>query len=319
MPKVSVIIPIYGVEKYIACCARSLFEQTLDDIEYIFINDCTQDCSIEVLNEVIREYPERKHQIKIENMPTNCGLPAVRRHGIQLATGDYIIHCDSDDWLDKSMYEILYNKINSEHLDIVSCDYYESVENNFKYKKCDFTSTEDFYSKLISQKIAVSVWNKLIKKDLYYRFNIEYPTHNMGEDYALIVQLAINAKSFGHISKPMYFYRLNPNSISNNSNPKQIANKWIGLNKNILIVYDYLKKSSLYTKYKSEINEIIFKYKDRIIPYITEDKKYRNIWLNSYPDIGFWQEKGIKNKVRYIIIYLRIYPYLHKLKSHKNS
>ena len=65
MPKVSVVIPVYGVEKYIERCARSLFEQTLDDIEYIFVNDCTKDRSIDILNEVINDYPARKQQIRM--------------------------------------------------------------------------------------------------------------------------------------------------------------------------------------------------------------------------------------------------------------
>ena len=97
MPKVSVVIPVYGVEKYIERCARTLFEQTIDDIEYIFVNDCTKDRSIEILEQVIKDYPQRKGQIRIENMLTNSGQAAVRRCGIELATGEYIIHCDSDD------------------------------------------------------------------------------------------------------------------------------------------------------------------------------------------------------------------------------
>ena len=103
-PKVSVIIAIYGAERYIERCAVSLFEQSLEDIEYIFINDCTQDRSIEVLESVIERYSHRKDQIKVVNMPINSGQAAVRRRGIELATGQFIIHCDSDDWVDSSMY-----------------------------------------------------------------------------------------------------------------------------------------------------------------------------------------------------------------------
>lgn len=80
MTKVSVVIPIYMVEKYIERCARSLFEQTLDDIEYLFINDCTPDSSMNILARVIEDYPKRKFQTRILEMPTNGGLAAVRRH-----------------------------------------------------------------------------------------------------------------------------------------------------------------------------------------------------------------------------------------------
>ena len=139
MPKVSVIIPIYSVEKYIEKCAHSLFKQTLDDIEYIFIDDCTPDHSIEIIKDVLEQYPHRKKQTRIVRMPMNSGIGAVRKHGIQLATGDYIIHCDSDDWVDVTMYENMYKKALEENLDIVFCDYYET--DRFNHKKISCYST----------------------------------------------------------------------------------------------------------------------------------------------------------------------------------
>jgi glycosyltransferase involved in cell wall biosynthesis len=89
MPKVTVIIPIYGVEKYIERCATSLFKQTLDDIEYIFIDDCSPDNSVNILKQVLEKYPHRQKQTTIYSMPTNSGLAAVRRHGINSAGGVY--------------------------------------------------------------------------------------------------------------------------------------------------------------------------------------------------------------------------------------
>ena len=126
MPKVSVLVPVYGVEKYIERCARSLFEQTLDDIEFIFVDDCTPDRSIEILESVIEEYrlrfAEKNYDVRIVRMPTNSGLAAVRRHGIQLATGDYITFCDSDDIMPEDAVESLYNLAVESDADIVSGD-----------------------------------------------------------------------------------------------------------------------------------------------------------------------------------------------------
>ena len=91
--RVSVCIPVYGVEKYIERCARSLFEQTMTDgIEFIFVNDCTKDNSIEILEKVLEEYPHRKEQVKIIHHEKNRGLVAARNTGLEHATGDYIIH-----------------------------------------------------------------------------------------------------------------------------------------------------------------------------------------------------------------------------------
>ena len=108
MTKVSVIVPIFGVEKYIERCARSLFEQTLNDMEIIFVDDCTKDNSIRVLKTTIEDYPARINQIKILHHEVNKGLSHARETGVKAATGDYIAHCDSDDWVDINMYESLY-------------------------------------------------------------------------------------------------------------------------------------------------------------------------------------------------------------------
>ena len=115
MPKVSIVIPIYNVEKYIIKCAKSLFEQTLDDIEYIFVNDCTPDNSIKVLLEVLEQYPNRKQQVKIITHKINLGAAIARKNGILAATGKYIIHCDGDDWTAPDMYQRLYEKAEREH------------------------------------------------------------------------------------------------------------------------------------------------------------------------------------------------------------
>ena len=99
-PKVSIIVPIYRVEEYIERCAESLFAQTFDDIEYIFVDDCSPDKSVEILQRTLEKYPHRKRLTRIERLSSNSGQAAVRRQGIQLASGDYTVHCDSDDWMD---------------------------------------------------------------------------------------------------------------------------------------------------------------------------------------------------------------------------
>ena len=123
MPKVSVIIPVYRTEKYIERCVRSLFNQTLDEIEYLFIDDCSPDNSIKILNNVLEDYPHRKEQVIIHRMSRNSGQAIVRNWGMQNATGEYVIHCDSDDWGDADMYRAMYDKAVEEHSDVVICDY----------------------------------------------------------------------------------------------------------------------------------------------------------------------------------------------------
>jgi glycosyltransferase involved in cell wall biosynthesis len=110
MYKISVVVPVYNVAKYIERCVCSLMEQTLNDIEYIFVNDCTPDNSIEILKQTLKRYPHRKYDVKIIHHCHNQGPFETRNSGLVVATGEFISYCDSDDWVDVAMYESLYLK-----------------------------------------------------------------------------------------------------------------------------------------------------------------------------------------------------------------
>ena len=309
MPKVSVIIPVFGVEKYIERCARSLFEQTLDDIEYLFINDCTEDASMDVLERVMQEYPQRKNQIRIVNMPTNSGQAAVRRYGIHLATGNYIIHCDSDDWVDIKMYEIMYREAVSEDLDIVICDCFYSTEKSNIYKNCYSTLDKcKLLHDLITQKVPVAVWNKLIKKELYNNKELIYPTHNVGEDYALTIQLVLYAKKYGYIKNALYYYYQNPLSITKQQSYSAIKKQYIDINDNMSIITQVLKRKNLYDIYNRDLIERKKQYRDLILTKMENDRSFRLIYLNSFPELGLNNEKGLIHKFKYLLIYFNMYP-----------
>ena len=166
MPKISIIIPVYKVEKYIERCARSLFEQTLDDIEYLFIDDCSPDKSIEELKDILDEYPHRKSQTIIHRMERNKGQAAVRYWGVKNATGDYLIHCDSDDWVELDMYQQMYNKAIEEDADVVVCDYV--VTNGTSVIKtinaCHAKSPGQLIENCLFQRDPWPLWNKLFKR-----------------------------------------------------------------------------------------------------------------------------------------------------------
>ena len=108
MIKVSAVIPIYGVAAFIERCARNLFSQTLREVEFIFVDDATPDNSIALLEKVIEEFPDRRARTRILHHPVNRGLPAARNTGLAAAQGEFIYHCDSDDWMETTMLEKLY-------------------------------------------------------------------------------------------------------------------------------------------------------------------------------------------------------------------
>ncbi|MCE9269679.1 glycosyltransferase [Bacteroides thetaiotaomicron] len=117
MDLVSILVPIYGVEKFIEKCAVSLFEQTYPNIEYVFVDDCTTDNSISVLRDIIAKYPDRESKVRILHHEHNRGLAAARNTAIGNAVGEYVMHVDSDDYLDIYAVEKSVNQIRKENAD----------------------------------------------------------------------------------------------------------------------------------------------------------------------------------------------------------
>ncbi|KAA3493038.1 glycosyltransferase family 2 protein [Vibrio mimicus] len=122
-PKVSVIMPVYNTEMYVERAMISLMEQTLDDVQFIIINDGSKDNSLSIIKEVITRYPTRKDQITLISRE-NRGVAVSRAQGMELATGDYVIHLDSDDWAERNWLEAMYSKAIEDNADVVVCDYF---------------------------------------------------------------------------------------------------------------------------------------------------------------------------------------------------
>lgn len=134
-PSVSVIVPIYKTERFIKRCLQSLFEQTLSDIEYIFVNDCTPDKSMEILSEVLNtSYSHKKPQVKIVSHDKNRGASVARNSGLSAATGQYVIFADSDDWVKQDAYAMMYEKAVKHDYDIIWSDYYINESETETYK-----------------------------------------------------------------------------------------------------------------------------------------------------------------------------------------
>lgn len=282
MPKVSILVPVYGVEKYIDRCARSLSEQTLDDIEFIFVDDCTPDKSIEVLNRVLEEYPNRKSQVKILRHDKNQGLPIARQTGLKIASGEFIIHCDSDDWVDVTMYEKMYNKAIEEGSDVVVCDYVVTDGETIKksVKGCGDTDVSNIIQRMLFQRDPWSLWNKLFKRSVCYK-DLIYPEVNMGEDMALCIQMMLHCKRISYISGLYYNYFFNTNSITNKRDADRLIHNFEQLKCNTDLLLSALDNAALANK-KWAINALQYNAKNNLINLIHRDKKYYCLWMNTY-------------------------------------
>lgn len=309
MIKVSVIIPVYGVEKYIERCARSLFEQTLEDMEFIFVNDCTKDNSVDILLKVINEYPQRKSHVHILNHEVNKGLPAARQTGIKAAKGEYIAHCDSDDWVSPDAYQVMYEIAVRENADMTICDFFVS----------DGVTHRPYYTTLHNKEennlfVYINIWTRLVKHSLYEN-EIHYPNYAMFEDRVLSMQLTAFAKKVVTISKPLYYYFCNVESICRVFTEEKCVLRWKQAVANTNIVMSALERKGLTEKYPIQVCRQKYEARHQIAP-LTNKYVYYKMWASCYPEINkvMFFSKSIKfsEHIRFILTYFRLFALLRK-------
>lgn len=214
-PSFSIIVPIYGVEKYIERCARSLFCQKYERIQFIFVNDGTKDRSIEILKALIdKEFAQLREKIVIIDKE-NGGLPAARKTGLEYATGDYILHVDSDDYLGDSAIVKLAETIENSGADYINFGFQKEYADRISVKRCKNTyRKEEYRLKMISGKAFPSVWSKCISRSLYEN-QLCYPKYSYGEDLILTLQLSFYAEKIVWLDEILYHYEKgNPGAIT---------------------------------------------------------------------------------------------------------
>lgn len=253
---VSICVPVYGVEKYIERCAVSLFEQTYENIEYIFVNDCTKDNSIKMLHEVIKHYPRRQSNIHIINHEHNRGLAAARNTAVAAAHGLFLMHVDSDDWLEKNAVEKCVALQQENDADIVSFGCWREYRDK-TIVQCPpkFYSSKDMCLSLIKKRwgkqiVNVGIWGRLVRRTLYTDNNIEVEEGvNMAEDYQVITKLAYYANNISVLDEPLLHYNLqNSNSYVNSITLESAKQS----DRSFQIVYDFF--SNIGAEYLEAVN-----------------------------------------------------------------
>lgn len=317
MVKVSVIVPVYNVEKYIRKCLDSLVNQTLEDIEIIVVNDGSKDSSIDIL----KEYAQNHDNIKVYEKE-NGGLSDARNYGLQFATGKYIAFLDSDDYVDVNLYKRMYEKAKAEDSDMVECNFYWVYEN--KTKKDIGQKYKG--KKQMFEKARVVAWNKLYKKETLDKAKIQFPKGLRYEDVEFFYKLIPHIERVGFIKEPLIYYVQRKQSIVNTQNEKT---------RDIFIVLDnviqYYKENNLYEEYKEVIEYTYarfllcssFKRMCKIKDKDTRKKLLNETWINLNGKFSNWKENKIlntnlDNKKRYMLsvnrftyrIYSRLYGVL---------
>lgn len=313
MSAVSVIIPVYNVEPYIARCVRSLCGQTLQDMEFIFIDDCSPDRSMEVVRQVLEEeFPGRKAQVKTFRMPVNSGQAKVRMQGLALAEGTYVAHCDGDDELASAdAYRLLYEKAVSEQLDIVTFDILQEDET---HRKTIVREACEGVKDLLTDKVQGSLVCRLFRRDLLQ--GIIAPVGNMGEDLFLSIQLTLRARHTGHIDQPLYVYKYRSSSSSKQQGKDAARQRHQALVANVRRMVEWLEGENGFADLAPEI--VCFKYAARhcIEPYVGDKACFR-LWKETFPEIDkkilFTPGISLEKKAWFVLIHLRLYSLVKRI------
>jgi glycosyltransferase involved in cell wall biosynthesis len=218
--KVSVCIPVYGAEAYIACCARSLFEQTMQEgLEFIFVDDASPDKSFEVLAATLADYPARRTQVRVIHLPHNRGVAYARKVAMRAATGRYVIHCDPDDWVAPTLYATLYARAEALAADMVYCDYvrFFSQEDQRPVRLEALVDRDEMLRRFLYRQLtATCLWNKLYRRACLADVDLDVLSDEItyGEDFVLNVMLLRQCTTIAKVDEALYFYRDVPHSIT---------------------------------------------------------------------------------------------------------
>lgn len=320
-PKVSLLLPIYNVEKYIENCAHSLFKQSYCNIEFIFVNDCSCDNSVSILRNIIQQYPSRAKNVRILSHDRNRGVAAARNLAVEQASGDYLIWVDGDDYIDTDAVSLLVQRMQETGADIVLADAYFVYENRMIIRKIPLLESPQRYLELVlKRQVALSVWGKLFKKDLFCDVRFVEGV-NFGEDYSVLPCLIYNATKIAKVDAPLYYYiQYNANSYTrnltlNSLNQVCAANEHIAsffsdknINYEVLMLQSklYLKLHLLKNVYKDKnlLKEVVNRYMevdamsiqlswpDRIVFYLS--KRHWYSLLTIYLNVALFSKKYVR-------------------------
>ena len=214
--KVSIVVPIYNTTLFLEQCVRSLMTQTHDNIEYLFADDASSDGSVELLRKLIDEYPSRKEQCKIFENDTNRGVAYCRRLCMKNATGEYLIHVDSDDYVDSRFIEKMLEKALVTNSDIVICNFSNVYTDKIKPRPhLSEMGRSELIKRMLIGTMHNGLWNKLVKRSLISQNNL-YPddSYRLLEDKAISFRMVYFANKVAFIDEPLYYYRKRENSLS---------------------------------------------------------------------------------------------------------
>lgn len=298
-PLISVIIPVYGVEKYIAQCLESVINQTYKNLEIIVVNDGTKDRSADIA----KEYAAKDSRIKVYDFK-NGGLSVARNRGLEIATGEYISYLDSDDWIDTKMYETLLEAAMKNEADMVKCGIIETngvAEEKITFSDVKIINNEQHkaFENYFNGILWTLAWNGLYKKELAKK--VKFPDNVVNEDnYSSGIFLYL-AKKIVVIPFCGNYYRVNDAGISKGGVKKPL-DKILAINKlkQDLLVLGFSDKK-LDWKLSIEFYHFVRGWNDNMYRVVAMEKDLYEYVMNNLDirrQISFWW-MGWKKKLKF--------------------
>ncbi|WP_066890482.1 glycosyltransferase family 2 protein [Clostridium nigeriense] len=317
---ISLILPIYNVEKYLRECLDSIMNQSYKNYELIIVDDGSRDRSLEIVN----EYRNKFKHIKILSQK-NKGVSEARNLALKYAIGKYILFVDSDDFLRADMLEKLISIAIKAKCDVVISNYYLYYDKNnyikFLKNMPSFTIYDNYrvVDMMLKYKIQGQLWNKLFKFSLLKENNFQFEKDRYIQDIFPVFKAISNANKISYLDEPLYFYRQREGSTVNKKNKKLTVDYYHAMTS----VKKYIEENNI------EINENSFKtFKAHILSYFIYH--YTNESLNnnynsfkksdyyklniSFKDFLFLKDLSHKDKLRIILWKLRIFNFIKKVK-----
>lgn len=238
---ISILVPVYGVERFIERCAVSLFEQTYPYIEYVFVDDCSKDASIDILRKVAERYPERAGAVKIIRHAANSGVGAARQTAFDHSEGTYVMHADSDDSLPLNAVATLAAKARETGADIIDGGYAETAAGKTVSRHTPYKGDRNDYLKTVLCQNVVSnrLWGRLYRRRLITEHGIRFEKGvDYCEDYSFIARMLLHSRRAA-INDITYYYRTdNTSSYTHRPSTKNL----MSMLRSEAVVYNYFKR-----------------------------------------------------------------------------
>lgn len=305
--KISIIVPIYNVERYITRCINSILDQAFTNYELILVNDGSTDSSLNICN----SFADLDCRIKVYTKP-NGGLSDARNFGLKYATGDYVCFIDSDDFVEANYLLDLYERITSDKTEVAICEYFLVNEDGKKYSKVSLNESKirqigtgkDVLQHLYEKNNVANIvaWNKLYKRTLFD--NHRFEKGRLFEDEYMIVPLFWDVQSVSFVNKPLYDYVQRTGSITNSPLDEKKINDQMVFKKNRITFFE--NKSNYFCRLAT------YDYKNWIIELLSQNEHkltehYKKLLRKEYISyIKFSDIKSPKQFLKDILVLINI-------------